>query len=106
MRTTIRRDHTVDLVIGNRRPFAVDLDLVMVADHPAFVGSGSFTSFALSRRVRFARSRFMSTRDSASSPDKATRNATTWSRSYVSRSVFRPYILGASAASLLNSSGV
>jgi hypothetical protein len=35
MRTTIRRDHIVDLVIGNRRPFAVDLDLVMVADHAA-----------------------------------------------------------------------
>jgi hypothetical protein len=33
MRTTIRRDHIVDLVIGNRHPFAVDLDLVMVADH-------------------------------------------------------------------------
>jgi hypothetical protein len=28
MRTTIRRDHIVDLVIGNRRPFAIDLDLV------------------------------------------------------------------------------
>jgi hypothetical protein len=35
MRTTIRRDHIVDLVIGNRRPFAVDLDLVMVADDAA-----------------------------------------------------------------------
>src|SRR5262249_16456545 len=34
-RTTIWRDHTVDLVIGTRRPFAVALDLVMVADHPA-----------------------------------------------------------------------
>jgi hypothetical protein len=37
MRTTIRRDHVVDLVIGNRRPFAVHLDLVMVADHAALL---------------------------------------------------------------------
>jgi hypothetical protein len=35
MSATIRRDHIVDLVIGNRRPFAVHLDLVMVADHAA-----------------------------------------------------------------------
>jgi len=33
MSATIRRDNIVDLVIGNRRPFAVHLDLVMVADH-------------------------------------------------------------------------
>jgi hypothetical protein len=35
MRTTIRRDHIVDLVIGNRRPFAIYFDLVMIADHAA-----------------------------------------------------------------------
>jgi hypothetical protein len=35
MRTTILRDHIVDLVIGDRRPFAVHLDFVMVADHAA-----------------------------------------------------------------------
>jgi hypothetical protein len=35
MRTAIRRDHVVDFVTGDRRPFAVHLDLVMVADHPA-----------------------------------------------------------------------
>ena len=35
MSATIRRDNIVDLVIGNRRPFAVHLDLVMVADHAA-----------------------------------------------------------------------
>ena len=35
MSATIRRDNIVDLVVGNRRPFAVDLDLVMVADHAA-----------------------------------------------------------------------
>ena len=35
MRTAIRRDHVVDFVIGDRRPFAVHLDFVMVADHPA-----------------------------------------------------------------------
>src|SRR5438876_6415787 len=33
MSATIGRDHIVDLAIGNRRPFAVYLDLVMVADH-------------------------------------------------------------------------
>jgi transposase len=31
MLTTIRRDHIVDLVIGNRRPFAIDFDFVMIA---------------------------------------------------------------------------
>jgi hypothetical protein len=35
MRTTIRRDHIVDLVIGNPRPFAIYFDLVMIADHAA-----------------------------------------------------------------------
>jgi hypothetical protein len=35
MSATIRREHIVDLVIGNRRPFAVYLDLVMVAHHAA-----------------------------------------------------------------------
>src|SRR5262245_10964248 len=35
MSATIWRDHIVDPVIGNRRPFAVHLDLVMVADHAA-----------------------------------------------------------------------
>ena len=32
MSTTVRRDHVVDLVVGNWRPFAVHLDFVMVAD--------------------------------------------------------------------------
>src|SRR6516164_1830815 len=35
MSATIRRDHIVDPVIGNRRPFAVHLDFVMVANHAA-----------------------------------------------------------------------
>src|SRR2546423_1197483 len=35
MRATIRRNHIVDLVIWDRGPFAVHLDFVMVADHPA-----------------------------------------------------------------------
>ena len=35
MRTTIRCDHIVDFVIGDRRPFAVHLDFIMVADHAA-----------------------------------------------------------------------
>jgi hypothetical protein len=33
MSATIRRDNIVDLVIGNRRPFALHLDLVMVTAH-------------------------------------------------------------------------
>jgi hypothetical protein len=39
MSATIRRDHIVDPVIGNRRPFAVYLDFVMVADHAALRGA-------------------------------------------------------------------
>src|SRR5215470_13230775 len=35
MSATIRRDHIVGPVIGNRRPFAVHLDLVTVAYHAA-----------------------------------------------------------------------
>jgi hypothetical protein len=31
--TTIGRDHVVDLVVGNRHPFAVDFDFVVVANH-------------------------------------------------------------------------
>jgi hypothetical protein len=35
MSAAIRRYHIVDLVFGNRGPFAVHFDLVMVADHAA-----------------------------------------------------------------------
>src|SRR5262249_1224520 len=35
MSATIRRDNIVDRVVGNRRPFTVHLDLVMVANHAA-----------------------------------------------------------------------
>ena len=35
MSATIWRDHIVDPVIGNRRPFAVHLDFVMVANYAA-----------------------------------------------------------------------
>ena len=35
MSATIRRNHIVNLDIGDRRPFAVHLDFVMVADHAA-----------------------------------------------------------------------
>src|SRR5262249_54404337 len=35
MSATIWRDHIVDLVIGNRHPFPVHLDFVMVANHAA-----------------------------------------------------------------------
>ena len=59
MRTTIRRDHTVDLVIGNRHPFAVDLDLVMVADHTALrraavheVTAGAFAVVSVELQVK------------------------------------------------------
>jgi hypothetical protein len=34
--TTIRRDHVVDLVVGNRHPFAVDFDFVVVANNATF----------------------------------------------------------------------
>ena len=40
MRTTIRRDRIVDLVIGNRRPFAIHFDFVMIADHAALRRAG------------------------------------------------------------------
>ena len=33
MSTTIGRDHVVNLVIGNRHPFAVHFDFVVVANH-------------------------------------------------------------------------
>ena len=36
MGTTIRRNHIVDLVVGNRHPFAVDFDFVVVANHATF----------------------------------------------------------------------
>jgi hypothetical protein len=59
MRTTIRRDHIVDLVIGNRRPFAVDLDLVMVADHAALrraavheITAGAFAVVSVELQVK------------------------------------------------------
>ena len=35
MSATIWRDYIVDPVVGNRRPFTVHLDLLMVADHAA-----------------------------------------------------------------------
>jgi hypothetical protein len=35
MSATIRRDLIVDLVFGNRRPFAIHFDFLMVADHAA-----------------------------------------------------------------------
>src|SRR5262249_24189054 len=41
MRTTIRRDRIVDLVIGDRRSFAIHFDFVMIADHAACVGRQS-----------------------------------------------------------------
>src|SRR5260221_10301221 len=59
MRTTIRRDQIVDLVIGNWRPFAVDLDLVMVADHAALrraavheVTAGAFAVVSVELQVK------------------------------------------------------
>ena len=33
MSTTIGRDHVVNLVIGNRHPFAIHFDFVVVANH-------------------------------------------------------------------------
>jgi hypothetical protein len=58
MRTTIRRDDVVDLVIGNRRPLAVYFDFVMVADHTALsratvheVAAGAFAIVSVQLRV-------------------------------------------------------
>jgi len=39
MCATVWRNHIIDLVVGNRRPFAVYLDFVMVADHAALRGA-------------------------------------------------------------------
>src|SRR5262245_55586833 len=58
MRTTIWRDHVVDLVIWNRRPLAVYFDFVMVADHTALsrstvheVTAGAFAVISVQLRV-------------------------------------------------------
>ena len=58
MRTTIWRDHVVDLVIWNRRPLAVYFDFVMVADHTALsratvheVTAGAFAVVSVQLRV-------------------------------------------------------
>jgi len=60
MSATIRRDHVIDLVIGNRCPFAVHLDLVMVADHAALrrttvhkVTAGASAVVSVQLRVKF-----------------------------------------------------
>ena len=47
MRTTIRRDRIVDLVIGNRRSFAIHFGFVMIADHAAL--SPAVTSWTVGR---------------------------------------------------------
>ena len=39
MSATVRRDLIVDPVIGNRCPFAVYLDFIMVANHAALRGA-------------------------------------------------------------------
>ena len=58
MRTTIWRDHVVDLVIWNRRPLAVYFDFVMVADHTALsratvheIAAGAFAIVSVQLRV-------------------------------------------------------
>src|SRR5262249_62119870 len=60
MSTTIWRDHIVDPVIGNRDPFAVHLDLIMVADHAALrrttvhkVTAGASAVVSVQLRVKF-----------------------------------------------------
>src|SRR5262244_468585 len=60
MSATIWRDHIVDPVIGNRRPFAVHFDLVMVADHAALrrttvheVTAGASAVVSVQLRVKF-----------------------------------------------------
>ena len=48
MRTTIRRDRIVDLVIGNRRSFAIHFGFVMIADHAAL--PPAVTSWTVGRK--------------------------------------------------------
>ena len=59
MSTTVRRDHVVDLVVGNRRPFAVHLDFIMVADHAALrwatiheVTAGAFAAVSVELQIK------------------------------------------------------
>jgi hypothetical protein len=58
MRTTIRRDRIVDLVIGNRRSFAIHFDFVMIADHAALratvheVTAGAFAVVSVELEVK------------------------------------------------------
>src|SRR5262245_19002272 len=58
MRTAIWRAHMVELVIWNRRPLAVDVDFVMVADHTALsratvheITAGAFAVVSVQLRV-------------------------------------------------------
>jgi hypothetical protein len=39
MGATVKRDHIVDLVVGNGHPFAVNFDFVVVANHPTLGGA-------------------------------------------------------------------
>jgi hypothetical protein len=59
MSATVRRDHVVDFVVGNRRPFAVHLDFVMVADHAALrwatvheVTAGAFAVVSVELQIK------------------------------------------------------
>jgi len=58
MSTTIGRDHVVNLVTGNRHPFAVHFDFIVVANHATLgratihqVAARTFAAISLKLRV-------------------------------------------------------
>ena len=81
MSATVRRDHVVDFVVGNRRPFAVHLDFVMVADHAALrwatvheVTAGAFAVVSVDTLPRISETITASLNEEADTPVTATRN--------------------------------
>jgi hypothetical protein len=66
MSTTVRRDHVVYLIVGNRRPLAVHLDFVMVTDHATLrwatvyeVTAGTFAVISVELQIEVRMPSFM-----------------------------------------------
>jgi hypothetical protein len=64
--TTVRRDQVVDLIVGNRRPLAVNLDFVMVTDHATLgwatvyeVTAGTFAIISVELQIEVRMPSFM-----------------------------------------------
>jgi hypothetical protein len=64
--TTVRRDHVVYLIVGNRRPLAVHLDFVMVTDHATLrwatvyeVTAGTFAVISVELQIEVRMPSFM-----------------------------------------------